>query len=154
MPRRSPHPHLHLRTPECPGTVLRGQEVRVRVVDTEFAPAAVGPYSQAIVANGFCFCSGQIALDKHTLELSDQDITGQTALALSNLESVLLAAGATLNTVVKTTVYLTDMDDFNEMNAVYQQVFGDIRPARACVEVSGLPKGAVVEIECVALVRR
>ena len=125
----------------------------MRIINTEYAPDAIGAYSQAVVTSGLVFCSGQIAIDRETNAMSEQDITGQTALVLSNLEAVLLAAGASLRTVVKTTVYLANLDDFAEMNAVYAQVFDDSRPARATVGVSQLPRGALVEIDAIAVVR-
>jgi 2-iminobutanoate/2-iminopropanoate deaminase len=114
------------------------------------APAAIGPYSQAIVCDGWVFCSGQIALDPATMELQGGDVAAQTDLVLRNLAAVLEAAGASLSTVVKTTVFLADMGDFAAMNAVYARHFASHRPARATVQAGGLPKGAAVEIECVA----
>jgi 2-iminobutanoate/2-iminopropanoate deaminase len=122
-------------------------------VSTEQAPAAIGPYSQAIVANGMVFCSGQIALDPHTGALLDGDVRAQTRLALTNLEAVLVEAGSSLHHVVKTTVFLADMDDFAAMNDVYAELFGEHRPARAAVEASRLPRDVAVEIECIALLR-
>jgi 2-iminobutanoate/2-iminopropanoate deaminase len=122
-------------------------------VHTDRAPQAIGPYSQAIVTDGWVFCSGQIPLDPATMELPGGDVAQQTGLVLKNLRAVLEAAGAGLDTVVKTTVFLKDMSDFAAMNEVYGRHFGDHRPARAAVQAAALPKGVDVEIECVARVR-
>ncbi|MBX2799079.1 MAG: RidA family protein [Myxococcales bacterium] len=122
------------------------------VIETSDAPAAVGPYSQAIVANGFVFCSGQIPLDPATGELLTGDVAAQTRLVLSNLSAVLRAAGASLRTVVKCTVYLKSMDDYAAVNAVYAEAFGEPHPARAAVEVARLPKDVSVEIAAIAVV--
>lgn len=121
-------------------------------VHTDEAPAAIGPYSQAVVSDGWVFCSGQIPLDPRTMELVEGDVQVQTERVLKNLRAVLEAAGASMSTVVKTTVFLADMDDFQAMNQVYARHFGDHRPARAAVEAARLPKGVDVEIECVARV--
>jgi len=125
----------------------------IRSVTTAGAPQAIGPYSQAIVAGGLVFCSGQVALDPASGEPVSGDIRAQTARALDNLAAVLAAAGSDLAHVVKTTVYLTDFADFAAMNEVYASRFGDHRPARATVGASALPKGLRVEIECVATTR-
>ncbi len=124
----------------------------MKFVSTDAAPAAIGPYSQAVVANGMVFCSGQIPIDPVNGELVMGDIDLQTRRVLRNLSAVLAAAGCTLANVVKTTVYLRSMDDFAEMNGVYQEYFGEHRPARAAVEVSRLPKDVAVEIEAIAVV--
>jgi 2-iminobutanoate/2-iminopropanoate deaminase len=124
---------------------------RIDVVRTEGAPAAIGPYSQAVTAEGWVFCSGQIALDPATGEVVQGDVAAQTDRVLRNLAAVLEAAGASLSTVVKTTVFLSDMADFQAMNEVYGRHFGEHRPARATVQAAGLPKAVKVEIECVAL---
>jgi len=121
-------------------------------VHTEGAPAAIGPYSQAIVTGGFVFCSGQIPLDPVTGEMERGTIAAQTDLVLRNLRAVLEAAGAAMGSVVKTTVFLADMGDFQEMNEIYAQHFGAHRPARATVQAAALPKACGVEIECVARV--
>jgi len=121
-----------------------------RVVQTEAAPSAVGPYSQAIVAGGWVWTAGQIALDPRSGQLVEGGIAEQTEQALRNLRAVLEAAGATLERVVRTTVYLCDMGEFEAMNRVYARHFVAAPPARACVEVSGLPRGARVEIDAVA----
>lgn len=122
----------------------------LKPIFTEAAPAAVGPYSQAIVTGSLVFCSGQIALDPATSDLVSQDLEAQTEQALKNLSAVLQAAGSGLEQVVKTTVFLTDMGDFAAMNAVYERVFGGHKPARSAFQVGALPKGARVEIEAIA----
>ena len=119
---------------------------------TDAAPAAIGPYSQAVVVDGFVFCSGQIPLDPSTMELLDGDVSEQTDLVLRNLAAVLEASGASLQSVVKTTVFLKDMGDFAAMNEVYARHFGEHRPARAAVQAAALPKDVDVEIECIARV--
>ena len=126
---------------------------RLETVDTDRAPRAIGPYSQAVVVDGWVFCSGQIALDPADGKLVDGEVSLQTERVMKNLAAVLQAGGASLATVVKTTVFLVDMADFAAMNEVYGRHFGDHRPARATVAVAGLPRGVRVEIECVARVR-
>jgi 2-iminobutanoate/2-iminopropanoate deaminase len=125
----------------------------LHTVQTPHAPAAIGPYSQAVVSDGWIFCSGQIALNPATMELVGGDIAAQTEQVLTNLKAVLEAAGGSLSTVVKTTVFLSDMALFTAMNEVYARHFKDNRPARATVAVRTLPKNVDVEIECVARVR-
>ncbi len=122
-------------------------------IQTDDAPAAIGPYSQAIVTGDFVFCSGQIPLDPSTGEMERGSIADQTDLVLRNMRAVLEAAGSGMDRVVKTTVFLADMGDFQEMNEVYAKHFGDHRPARAAVQAAALPKASGVEIECVARVR-
>ncbi len=122
----------------------------LKPVQTDGAPAAIGPYSQAIVTDGWVFCSGQIPLDPVTMEVVAGDVAAQTEQVLTNLRHVLEAAGAGMDTVVKTTVFLADMNDFGAMNAVYASHFGAHRPARAAVQAAALPRGVDVEIECVA----
>ena len=124
--------------------------VKVRV-QTEGAPAAIGPYSQAIKANGFVFVSGQIPIDPATGQFVSGGIREQTEQVLKNVSAVLQASGSGLDQVVKTTVFLTDMNDFAAMNEVYGKFFTDIPPARATVAAAGLPRDARVEIEAVAL---
>ncbi|MEL6307795.1 MAG: RidA family protein [Chloroflexota bacterium] len=123
-----------------------------QVIHTEHAPAAVGPYSQAIVANGFVYTAGQIAIVPAEGKMLDGDVQAQTRLALQNLQAVLEAAGSDLTQVVKTTVFLDSMDDFAKMNEIYAEFFGENPPARSAVEAARLPLGALVEIEAVALV--
>jgi 2-iminobutanoate/2-iminopropanoate deaminase len=123
-----------------------------KVISTSDAPAAVGAYSQAVAANGFLFCSGQVPLDPQSGELVGGSVADQTRRCLDNLAGVLGAAGASLADVVKVTAFLLDMGDFPEFNEAYGEFFGDHPPARATVAVAGLPKGAQVEIECIAAV--
>lgn len=121
------------------------------VVSTSDAPAAVGAYSQAIAANGFVFCSGQIALDPETGELVRGSVADETRRCMENLAAVLAAAGTDLGRAVKVTAYLADIADFVEFNSVYEGFVGSDPPARAAFAVKDLPKGARVEIECVAI---
>lgn len=122
-----------------------------RVIHTEKAPKAIGPYSQAIHIGNLVYTAGQVALDPATMELVPGGVEEQTRQVLANLTNVLDAAGTSMSNVVKTTVFLKTMDDFAKMNAIYAEVFGENPPARTTVAVSGLPKNALVEIECVAL---
>ncbi len=124
----------------------------MQTIVTNDAPKAIGPYSQAVVQGGVVYTAGQIALDPATMELVPGDVSAQTEQVLANLGAVLAAAGSSLEQVIKTTVYLADMADFQAMNAVYSRQFGDHRPARSTVAAAGLPKGARVEIDAVALV--
>jgi len=126
--------------------------VSARIVHTDQAPAAIGPYSQGIVAGNFLFTAGQIALDPATGQIVQGDVTAQTERVLTNLTAVLESAGASWADVVKTTVYLQDMADFPRVNEVYGRMIGDARPARSTVQVSGLPRGVLVEIDAVAVV--
>ena len=121
-----------------------------QIVATEHAPKAIGPYSQAIIANGFIYSAGQIALNPATMEIVGGGIREQTERVLQNLEAVLAGAGSSMQKVVKTTVFLVDMQDFTAMNEIYAKHFGDHKPARSTVAVSGLPRGVRVEIEVVA----
>ena len=121
-----------------------------RIVSSETAPAAIGPYSQGIIAGGFLFSAGQIPIDPATTQVVEGDIVPQTQQVLKNLQAVLAAAGASWKDVVKTTVFLQDMADFPRMNEVYAAVMGEARPARSTVQVAGLPRGVRVEIELVA----
>jgi 2-iminobutanoate/2-iminopropanoate deaminase len=123
----------------------------MHVVDTKHAPAAIGPYSQAIVAGDLVFCSGQIAIDPATGEVIAGDVAAQTRRVLANLAAVLEAAGSSLDRVVKCTVYLKSMGDFAAVNTVYGEAFGAARPARATVEVSRLPRDVSVEIDAIAI---
>lgn len=125
----------------------------IQEVKTGKAPAPVGPYSQAIKAGEFIFCSGQIALDPETGELVNPDIETETAKVMENLKAVLEAAGSSLDRVVKTTIFVMDMNDFGLVNKVYSSFFSTSSPpARATVQIAALPKGAGVEIECIALI--
>ena len=126
----------------------------LQVVDTDKAPKALGPYSQAIVANGFIFCSGQIPIDPSTGNLNTGSIKEQTTQVLKNLTAVLESQGSSLNDVVKATVFLKSMNDFQEMNEVYGEFFKQNKPARSTVEVARLPKDVSVEIEAIALFKK
>jgi 2-iminobutanoate/2-iminopropanoate deaminase len=124
------------------------------VIQTPQAPAPVGPYNQAIRASGMVFCSGQIALDPATGQIvGDGDVAKETEQVMQNLEAVLKAAGATWADVVKTTVFLADMNDFATVNGIYARYFDEATaPARACVQVAKLPKNVLVEVDCIAVV--
>ena len=124
----------------------------MQTVHTDNAPAAIGPYSQAVVANGFVFTAGQVPFDPHTMQLVEGGIGVQTDQVMRNITAILRQAGADLNTVVKTTVFLRDMNDFAGMNEVYARHFGDHKPARSTVQVARLPRDVAVEIEAVAVV--
>ncbi|HEX6407472.1 MAG TPA: RidA family protein [Gemmatimonadales bacterium] len=121
-------------------------------VSTAGAPKAIGPYSQGVIANGFLFTAGQVALDPDKGELVPGGITEQTTRALENLRAILKQAGSDFSQVVKTTVFLVDMADFTPMNEIYGRAFGQHRPARSTVAVAALPRGARVEIEVIAAV--
>ena len=121
-------------------------------ISTENAPGAIGPYSQAVKTGNMVFCSGQIPIDPATGEFVSNDVAEQTEQVLKNLSAVLEAAGTDLNNVVKTTVFLADMNDFTVMNEIYAKFFSENKPARATVQAARLPRDARVEIECIALV--
>ena len=125
----------------------------LRTVKTDQAPSAIGPYSQGIIANGFLFTAGQIALDPGSGQIIEGDVKAQTERVLKNLTEVLAAAGASWKDVVKTTVFLRDMNDFPAVNETYARMIGDARPARSTVQVSGLPRGVLVEIDAIAAVQ-
>jgi len=122
-----------------------------KIINTEQAPKAIGPYSQAIKANGFVFVSGQLPADKDSGNLVAGGIEAQTRQSLDNVKAILIAAESSFDAVVKTTVYLKSMDDFVAMNTVYTTYFTKECPARACVQVAKLPKDALVEIEVIAV---
>jgi 2-iminobutanoate/2-iminopropanoate deaminase len=122
------------------------------VILTDRGPKPIGPYSQAVRANGFLYVSGQVALDPKTGEVSGADIRQQTERVLENVKGILVAAGVNMHQVVKTTVFLKDMNDFAAMNEVYAKYFTSAPPARSTVQVSRLPKDALVEIEAIAVV--
>ena len=122
------------------------------IISTENAPGAIGPYSQAVKTNGMVFCSGQIPIDVATGEFVSNNVAEQTEQVLKNLSAVLEAAGSSLNNVVKTSVFLADMNDFAAMNEIYAKYFSENKPARATVQAAGLPRGARVEIDCIAIV--
>jgi len=126
--------------------------VPIKSLHTDRAPAAIGPYSQAVLANGLLFTAGQIALDPVTGQVVEGDVVAQTEQVLRNLGAILASAGATWTDVVKSTVFLMDMRDFPRMNEVYARAMGDARPARSTVQVSALPRGVLVEIDVIAAI--
>lgn len=123
-----------------------------KIISTDRAPQAIGPYSQAVIANGFAFLSGQIPLDPASNQMIEGDVAAQTERVMENLKGLLEACGSSLAQVVKTTVFLKDMSEFVKMNEVYGRYFSENPPARATVEAARLPRDVRVEIECVALV--
>jgi 2-iminobutanoate/2-iminopropanoate deaminase len=122
------------------------------VVATEDAPAAIGPYAQGLVVGNLLFTAGQIPLDPYSMDVDGEDIETQSERVMQNLDAVLTAAGSSLSRVVKTTCFLVDLNDFQAFNAIYGRWFGDHKPARSTVQVSKLPRGVLVEVECVAVV--
>ena len=122
----------------------------LKTIKTDAAPAAIGPYSQAIAAGPWRFVSGQLGMNPQTGELVAEDLSAQARQALQNLIQIMVEGGCTLEQIAAVDVYLTDMSKFAEFNQIYEDIFVEHRPARAVVEVSALPKGAVVEIKCVA----
>jgi 2-iminobutanoate/2-iminopropanoate deaminase len=122
-----------------------------KIIRTDAAPAPVGPYSQAVQAGSFLFCSGQIAIDPKTNEVKLGSVQEQTELVMKNIEGVLKAAGASWNNIVKTTIFLTDMNDFPKVNEIYGRFFPENPPARSTIAVAGLPKGVSVEVEVTVL---
>ena len=122
----------------------------MEVISTENAPKALGPYSQAIKANGMIYCSGQIPIDPAVNAVTAETIEDQTRQAITNLKNVLEKAGSSLSKVVKTTVFISDMNELARLNAVYAEMFGDTKPARSCVQVARLPKDVKIEIEATA----
>jgi 2-iminobutanoate/2-iminopropanoate deaminase len=122
----------------------------MQIIKTPLAPSAIGPYSQAIATNGIIFCSGQIALTPEGKFL-DGSVAEQTKQVLENLKNILESANSEINKVIKTTIFLQSMDDFATVNEVYEKFFGTHKPARATIEVSRLPKNALVEIEAIAI---
>ena len=126
----------------------------LKKISTDKAPSAIGPYSQGIIVNGFLFTAGQIPLDPVAGKIVDGGIVEQTHRVMQNLQEVLRAAGASWNDVVKTTVYLHDLSNFPTVNEVYGKWLGDARPARSTVQVTALPRGAMVEIDAVAVVSK
>lgn len=122
-----------------------------QVIHTNDAPAAIGPYSQAIKAGNMLFISGQGPFNPKTMEIVDGDVKAQTSQVLKNIDAILKEAGVSFSNVVKTTVFIKDMEDFSEINEVYVEYFGEHKPARSCVEVARLPKDIKVEIELIAV---
>ena len=131
-------------------TLTQEKIMSKEIISTENAPAAIGPYSQAVKAGGFVFLSGQIPIDPGTGKLAVGDIARQTRQVLKNIEQVLAVCGCDFSDVVKTTIFLTDMNDFSTVNGVYGEYFQDSPPARATVQVTRLPKNVGIEIEAVA----
>ena len=127
--------------------------MNTKIIQTDRAPAAIGPYSQAVAANGFLFTAGQIAIEPSTGQVVDGDVVAQSERVLANLRAILEAGGSSMGDVVKTTVFLSDMADFPRMNEVYAKAFGQARPARSTVQAAGLPRGVLVEIEAIAALR-
>jgi len=126
----------------------------IKHIQTSDAPAAIGPYSQGVVCNGFLFTAGQIALDPSTGAMSTGDVAAQAEIVMRNLQGVIAAAGAGWGDVVKVTIYLHDMAHFSTVNEIYSRWLGEARPARSTVQVSGLPRGALVEIDAVVNVAK
>jgi 2-iminobutanoate/2-iminopropanoate deaminase len=134
------------------GALALDGPAELAIVSTEDAPAAIGPYSQAVIAGNMIFTAGQIPLDPKSMDVDGPDIETQSERVLANLDAVLRAAGSSLSNVVKTTCYLVDLDDFQAFNTIYARWFGDHKPARSTVQVSKLPRGVLVEVECVAII--
>jgi len=126
--------------------------VSIKIVHTADAPSAIGPYSQGVVANGFLFTAGQIAIDPTSGQVISGDVRAQTERVMSNLAAVIATVNATWKDIVKTTVFVHDMNDFPAVNEVYGRALGDARPARSTVQVSALPRGVLVEIEAVVAI--
>jgi 2-iminobutanoate/2-iminopropanoate deaminase len=124
----------------------------IKVISTKAAPSAIGPYSQALVAGGLVYTAGQIPLDPASGEVDGADIETQSERVMRNLDAVLQASGSSLGQVVKTTCFLVDLADFQAFNAIYARWFGDHKPARSTVQVAQLPRGVLIEVECVAVV--
>jgi 2-iminobutanoate/2-iminopropanoate deaminase len=127
------------------------RNMSIKIVKSEKAPAPIGPYSQAIEANGFIFTSGQIAIDPQNGTLLNSGVEDQAKLVFENLKAVLEAGGSGLNKVIKTTIYLKDMNEFTKVNSIYSDYFGSSLPARSTVEVSRLPKDVQIEVDCIAV---
>ncbi len=125
----------------------------VTVITSKTAPVAIGPYSQATKTGNFIFCSGQIGVSPSTGQLVGDDITSQTTQALENLKFVLKEAGSDFSHVCKVTIFMTDMKNYSKVNEIYSTFFIDVKPARSAIQVAGLPKGALVEIECFAVTK-
>ena len=121
-----------------------------KIIETSQAPSAIGPYSQGVSVDGFLYTSGQIALNSENMEMMNGQIEEETECVLKNIEAILKADGMKRAHIIKTTVYLTDLKDFSRMNRVYENFFKETKPARACIQVAALPKGAKVEIDAIA----
>lgn len=125
--------------------------MKIETIETERAPQAIGPYSQAVRANGLLFVSGQIPLDPATMEVVDGGVEAQTRQVLANLRAVLEAAGSSFDQVVRTTIFLSDLADFATVNAIYAEAFGSTRPARSTIQAARLPRDVRIEIDAIAL---
>ena len=136
------------------GHVQHSPMSAINIVSTQSAPQAIGPYSQAVLVGDFLFCSGQIALDPSGAFVGEGDVIAQTKQALTNLAAVLVAGGSSPQSLVKITIYLKNMADFDDVNQIYETWLDGVFPARATVEVSNLPKNAMIEIDAIALVTR
>ncbi len=123
----------------------------MKIIYSDKAPDPIGPYSQAVESNGFIFSSGQIALDPKTGEIISENLEDQVRQVIKNMQSVLQAAGSDLDKIVKTTIFITDMNNFGTINSIYSEYFDQSKPARSTVEVSCLPKNVLVEIDCIAI---
>nr|3MQW_A Chain A, putative Endoribonuclease L-PSP [Entamoeba histolytica]3MQW_B Chain B, putative Endoribonuclease L-PSP [Entamoeba histolytica]3MQW_C Chain C, putative Endoribonuclease L-PSP [Entamoeba histolytica]3MQW_D Chain D, putative Endoribonuclease L-PSP [Entamoeba histolytica]3MQW_E Chain E, putative Endoribonuclease L-PSP [Entamoeba histolytica]3MQW_F Chain F, putative Endoribonuclease L-PSP [Entamoeba histolytica] len=143
------HHHHHMGTLEAQ-TQGPGSMSKLTVVASPLAPEAVGAYSQAIICNGMVYCSGQIGLDRKTGDFAGKTIEEQSKQVMTNLKYVLEEAGSSMDKVVKTTCLLADIKDFGVFNGIYAEAFGNHKPARACFAAAALPKGALVEVECIA----
>lgn len=132
-------------------TAQTKSESQIKIVSTAEAPAAIGPYSQAVVVGNFVFCSGQIALDPVTMQIVGDNIEIQTQQVFKNLRAVLKAENLTLSNVVKCTVFMKDLNDFAKMNIIYAEEFGGHKPARSTIQAARLPKDVLIEIECIAV---
>jgi 2-iminobutanoate/2-iminopropanoate deaminase len=126
----------------------------MKIISTEKAPKAIGPFSQAIVCDNYVYCSGQISMNPETMQMVGNNIKEQTKQIFKNIKAVLNSCDLTLSNIIKTTVFLKNMDDFKEMNSIYETMFGKHKPARTTVEVARLPLNALIEIECIACVNQ
>ena len=124
---------------------------QIKIVSTSDAPAAIGPYSQAVVSGNLVFCSGQIALDPVTMQIVGEDIESQTRQVFKNIKAVLKAENLDLSNIVKCTVFMKNLDDFGKMNTVYAEEFGSNKPARSTVQAARIPRDVLIEIECIAV---
>ena len=125
----------------------------MKIISTEKAPKAIGPFSQAIICGDFMYCSGQISLNPENMQMVGNDVEEQTKQIFANIKAVLKSCNLNLSNIVKTTVFLQNMDDFQKMNFIYESMFGNHKPARSAVEVSRLPLNALIEIECIASIK-
>mmetsp|Transcript_25755 Transcript_25755/g.71930 ORF Transcript_25755/g.71930 Transcript_25755/m.71930 type:complete len:171 (+) Transcript_25755:3-515(+) len=141
------HPHKTTTTTQ----IMSSTNNEIKEIKTDNAPAPVGPYSQAVQVAGTLYCSGQIALDPTTGDMINDNVQDETRQIFVNMDAVLKEAGTTKDRIVRCTVFLVDLNDFGLVNEIYAEYFGDVKPSRSCVQVSALPKGAKVEIDCIAV---